>query len=295
MRTELIPEPSVADAAALLSSATYRNLSTTHPLDALSRIARVAPLAASQGAQTIGDVLDIAYAALVSDYRNEYVFKNTVVSRIVFGKHKPTTASAILELPLGTSFADVAIFNGTSTVYEIKTDLDSFSRLESQLRDYCSRAEFVNVVVSDRRAATVQRHLPESIGIMALRRNGAIQTVRAAESNLGQLRSDHLFDSLRRAEAEAILRASGHTIVAADPLERWNELREAFAALDPHFVHSRAVVALRERGMKAASVAADPSLPLSARALAYSAPLSNASGRRLLDRLRQPIPPVWGC
>lgn len=293
VRNELMGGREIAHVAAVLSSATFRSLSSQQPLDAMTRLARIAPSAASAGARTVADVFNAAYAMLRRDYRNEYVFKNAIVSNIVFGRHRPTTASAILELPVGSSFADVAVFNGTSSVYEIKTDLDSFARLESQITDYSSRVEFVHVVVSDARAGAAERHVPEHVGLLALRRNGSFTRVRPAQSNRTRLRSDHIFGMLRRAEAEHVVGAAALSTVE-DPAQRWETLRTAFAALEPETAHRGAVDELRARGMQAAPVATHADLPTSARALAYSASLSRTAGERLLSRMQQPIPPVWG-
>lgn len=241
----------------------------------------------------MADIFNAAHDKLRRDYRNEYVFKNAVVSNVVFGRHRPTTASAILELPVGSSFADVAVFNGTSTVYEIKTDLDSFARLDSQVADYSTRVEFVHVVVSDARVGAAERHVPDHVGVLALRRNGSFTQVRPAQSNGARLRSDHIFGMLRRAEAEHVVGTAALSAVSG-PAERWEALRSAFAALDPADAHRGAVDALRLRGMQAARVASHADLPRSARALAYSATLSKSAGERLLHRMQQPIPPVWG-
>jgi hypothetical protein len=181
----LTADGSLANVASVLSSATLRSLSSLQPMDALTRLARTLPVATAAGARTIGDMFDAAYDTLQRDYRNEYVFKNAVVSKIVFGRHRPTTASALLELSLGDSYADVAIMNGTSTVYKIKTDLDSFARLPSQLANYQTRVEHVHVVVSDRRAAAAERHVPDGVGLIALLRGGSLRTIRDSASRRG--------------------------------------------------------------------------------------------------------------
>jgi len=281
-------------AASVLSSATLRSLSSLQPMGALTRLARTLPVATAAGAHTIGDMFDAAYDTLQRDYRNEYVFKNTVVSKIVFGRHRPTTASALLELSLGDSYADVAIMNGTSTVYEIKTDLDSFARLPSQLTDYQTRVEHVHVVVSDRRVVAAERQVPEGVGLIALLRDGTLRTIRDAASNLPRIRADHLFGSLRQTEATQILEANGIRLSAATAVERWEELRRRFSELDGTTAHCGAVSAFRTRGMQAMPLAVNPGLPRSARALAYAAPMSKVAANRLLSRLAEPIPLVWG-
>jgi hypothetical protein len=256
----------------------------------MERIRKVLPLAAAAGARSIADAFDIAYAALLRNYRNEYVFKNAIVSKIVYGRHKPSTASAILELSLGKSVADVAVFNGTSTVYEIKTDLDSFARLGSQLQDYRTRVEMVYVVVSERRAVSAQRHIPDGVGLIAFRRNGALGVIRPALSNLDQMRADHIFTTLRQGEVADVLRRHGLQATAQDPGVRWHQLRAMFSELDVTTAHTGAVDAFRARGQLAYEIATHSSLPISTRALVYSTPLSGAAMRRLASRLDDPIP-----
>jgi hypothetical protein len=71
--------------------------------------------------QTVGERLDADLDELNRQYRCEYVYKAAIASRIVFGRHSPSTASLAIELNVAGSIVDCAVFNGTSTVYEIKT------------------------------------------------------------------------------------------------------------------------------------------------------------------------------
>lgn len=286
--------PSLTDVSAIFSSATYRGLASQRPLEAMERLRRVFPLADPSGPRSIADAFDIAYEILLRNYRNEYVFKNAIVSKVVFGRHKPSTASAILELPLGRSIADVAVFNGTSTVYEIKTDLDSFARLASQIGDYRTRVELVYVVVSEQRAPSAERHLPDGVGLLALRRHGSLSVVRPATSNLEHMRADHIFGTLRQSEVAEILNLHGLQTTANDPINQWHELRDLFSGLDVAKAHKGAIHAFRARGQVAHEIATHPLLPISTRALVYSTPLSGAARRRLVSRLAAPLPRTWG-
>lgn len=58
-------------------------------------------------------------------HRNEYVYKNVLLNRIVMGRHSTRTSTAFTEVPIGDSIADFLIINGKATVYEIKTDLEA--------------------------------------------------------------------------------------------------------------------------------------------------------------------------
>jgi len=71
------------------------------------------------------DTFESLYKVLTDNYRSEYVYKNTLFNKLLLGKHNLNTTSALVELPIGDSIADFVLFNGSATVYEIKTELDS--------------------------------------------------------------------------------------------------------------------------------------------------------------------------
>ena len=76
------------------------------------------------------------YSYMSKNYRNEYIYKNTIVNKLLIGVHSTNTTVAISEVPINKSKADIVLINGKATVFEIKTDLDNFSRLDSQINDY---------------------------------------------------------------------------------------------------------------------------------------------------------------
>jgi hypothetical protein len=280
--------------ASVFSTRVFRALAAERPEDVTARLAPLAALDAPSTA-TLGERFEEAHRRLVASYRSEYVFKNTLVSKIVFGKHRPATASAILEMPMGDSEADLLVLNGTSTVYEIKTDLDQFTRLNGQLRDYCTRADRVYVVTSDARAAAAETLVPNHVGILALKRSGALSTVRLATSNLDQIRHEHLFRMLRRNEAQALLHSRiGYTpdVPTGHLSER---MRALFGELDIAEAHRLVVTQLRQRGRAAASLTSAVGFPTSLRALAYGAELSGVGRGRLLRRLHQPMALTLGA
>ena len=93
-------------------------------------------------------VLDSLYSEFKKNYKCEYVYKNTIVNKILLGRHSLNTSTLISELNVGKSKADIVIFNGTSTVYEIKTELDSLNRLEAQLEDYLKCFDKIYVITT---------------------------------------------------------------------------------------------------------------------------------------------------
>jgi hypothetical protein len=87
-------------------------------------------------ATTLGQFFEWVYNLLFKNYRNEYVYKNVLANKILLGKHSLNTSQILTEFRVGRSKADVVLLNGTSTVYEIKSEYDSFARLEKQIQSY---------------------------------------------------------------------------------------------------------------------------------------------------------------
>ena len=76
------------------------------------------------------------YSILEKHYPNEYIYKNQFLNTWLkkeLGNHGSIIFN---ELRLGKSIADLAMFNGISKVFEIKTILDKECRLLSQLDTY---------------------------------------------------------------------------------------------------------------------------------------------------------------
>ena len=186
---------------------------------------------------------------------------------------------------MGRSVADLVILNGTTTTYEVKTDLDHFTRLATQLSDYAQHTEHVNVVVSDKRAASAERQIIESVGIIALRRNGALATIRPSSSNMSKMSVDSLFMMLRTEEAKTLLfRSCGYEpdVISG---HLWVQMREVFRQFTIEDAHRLVLHQLRKRSSSALHLVTDPAFPRSMRALAYSSELSKVGIKRVHARL----------
>lgn len=115
---------------------------------------------------SICNYLRIAYNYLAKNYRNEYVYKNALIRKLI---HAYSSRNSVIfsEFKVGRSYADLVMFNGESRVYEIKTELDTSSRLASQLNDYKGFFQKIYIVThsdyADKYAA-----MDESVGLIAL-------------------------------------------------------------------------------------------------------------------------------
>jgi len=104
---------------------------------------------------------------LLKHYPNEIIIKANFIDSVLLKQSQANVS--IFELPIGDSRADLCKINGYSSAYEIKTELDSFSRLEKQLQDYFDVFEYVYVITSENQLKSLPDYVPENCGIYSYR------------------------------------------------------------------------------------------------------------------------------
>lgn len=235
----------------------------------------------------VGQVMQLCYERLRRSYRAEYVYKNEIASKIVFAKHSPRTASLVSELRVGESILDLAVFNGTSTAYEIKTEYDSLARLPEQLAQYKTVFDRVYVVTHLAGVDAVLRAAPDSVGVMALTQRGSLTTLREAAPNAENINQVALFRTLRQGEFLNILSQTHGWDGTAVPRGLVHAQALAlFQELSPVVAHRMAIAQLRKRTSEPDLVNFLGQLPPCLRALGLSESLSGLGKSRFLDLLK---------
>ncbi len=190
---------------------------------------------------------DLIYNLLFKNYRNEYIYKNVIANKILLGKHSLNTSSMLTEFRVGRCKADAVILNGTSTVYEIKSEFDSFARLENQLRAYFNIFDHINVITSDQQAAKLEPILPDRVGIQVLTNRNTISTIRESKSNKENIRTDILFDSLRKQEYMRIIDSFFGEVPDVPNTLIYRECKKIFCKIPPETAHDLTINILRKR------------------------------------------------
>lgn len=116
---------------------------------------------------TYGDYLDRMYLSLALKYRTEYVFKNTLINKLI-SLYKSRNITVFNEFKVGESIADIATFNGKSCVYEIKTSLDTPKRLASQSEDYFKFFQECYIVVPRMMVDEYLECVDERMGVLTV-------------------------------------------------------------------------------------------------------------------------------
>lgn len=196
---------------------------------------------------TLKDFFESSYKELLKNYRNEYIFKNAIVQKILMGRHSLNSSSLMTELRVETSKADVVILNGTSHVYEIKTNLDNFERLQQQIVNYKKVFEYVNVVSVESKINEIKSLVDDSVGIIILTDKYTLKTIRKAQSGLKDLNKEALFNLLRKNEYLKIVEKINKDIKSIPNTKIYTVSKELFIQLPIETIHKEVLRALKER------------------------------------------------
>ncbi|CCF22247.1 conserved protein of unknown function; Putative Phage P4 cII-like protein (fragment) (plasmid) [Pseudorhizobium banfieldiae] len=195
----------------------------------------------------------------------------------------------LTEFRAGACKADVAILNGTATVYEIKSERDSLSRLANQIENYKKVFAKVYVIASEGHVKGVLDTVSEDVGVMMLGSRYRIATVREAENRPDRICPTTVFESLRSAEAVAILKRLKVAIPSVPNTQRHAAMRAVFTELDPTAVHEAMVTTLKGTRDLAPLGELVDHLPRSLHAAALSIQIRRADHCRIVEAVSTPL------
>lgn len=272
----------LATISRLFSSSVIREMARKGKSPLFARLVSQSRLLDSLSAsQHVYSLFDTAFSLLEKEgSRDEYIYKAALTRRILLGRHSLRTASMLNEFRVGECKADLAILNGTATVYEVKSERDSLSRLERQVVAYAKVFARVYVIAGENHVDAVMHSVPKDVGVLRLNSRQQISPLREAADRPERTSPTAIFDSIRTLEARMILQSRGVLIPAVPNTELRSALRELFIKLSPCAAHEGMVEVLKQtRNLLPLSDLVDK-LPLSLQAAALSVPL------RKLDHTR---------
>lgn len=268
----------------LFSSSVIREMARKGKSPLFARLATQSLLADSLSAsQCVYSLFDTAFSLLQREgNRHEYIYKAALTHKILLGRHSLQTASMLNEFRVGECKADIAILNGTSTVYEIKSERDSLTRLERQVTAYATVFARVYVIAGENHVAAVMNSVPEEVGILRLNSRHQISTVREAADRPEHTSPGAIFDSIRTVEARLILQSRGVSIPVVPNTELHSVLRKLFIKLEPCEAHANMVQVLKKTRnlLQLSDLVAQ--LPRSLQTAALSIPLRKLDHTRLV-------------
>ena len=188
------------------------------------------------------------YQRLKKEYQNEYFYKNTLLNKLLLGVHSPRTTTALTEIPVGNSKADFILINGKAVVYEIKTALDNFDRLDGQIEDYYKAFSRVVVVTSEKNFEDLQQRLQNSpTGICLLTNKGTLSVRKEPIEYSEGLSKSIMFRILRKNEYEQILLKHFGLLPDVSQFEYYRACQVMFDSLPTDVAYQMLIQALKLR------------------------------------------------
>lgn len=197
--------------------------------------------------QTYFDLFESVYRYLIKNYKCEYIYKNALVHKILLGRHSLNTSCVLEELRVGNTKADIVILNGTSTVYEIKSEFDSLTKLYFQISQYQKFFDNINIVTHELFLPKIINSIPDEIGIIILNDRYSFSTIREPISNKNNVVPEVIFDTFRKKEYCDILRCELGELPKIPNTQLFNFGKKHFMQLHPAQAHEYMLHALTKR------------------------------------------------
>lgn len=181
---------------------------------------------------TVSEFYDEAYKLLLKNYRNEYVVKNEIANKILLGTHSMKTTAMMSEVRTGKNIADCVVLNGHSTCYEIKTEMDSLTRLSNQLDSYLMAYDKTYVVIHKshlKHILSIHSKSP-TFGILELTKRNSFKIVIEAPISR-EFDFDITFDTLRKPEYTFIAEQVLGSIPEMPNTKLYDYCKEAYKSL----------------------------------------------------------------
>jgi hypothetical protein len=277
--------------ARLFSSGVIKELARDGMSSMFARLAHQSAMFDVLGPRhAVADLFDAAFAVLHKRAnRHEYIYKAALTHKVLLGTHSLHTASMLTEFRVGDCKADVAILNGTGTVYEIKSERDSLSRLPRQIEAYKSVFAKVYVIAGENHVRSVLDSVAPEVGVLLLSGRNQISTLREAADEPERTSPLTILESVRVAEAKVILDLLGVAIPDVPNTAMFASLCDIFEKLEPASVHGAMVKALKKtRNLLPLAELVD-SLPHSLQTAALTVPMRKVDHSRLAAACRTPL------
>ncbi|MCD2346853.1 sce7726 family protein [Clostridium guangxiense] len=199
-------------------------------------------------AKKYNDLISKIYKLSGKQYRMEYFYKNTLLNKLLLGKHSLKTTTALTELAIGKSKADFVMINGKGIVYEIKTELDTLERLENQIQDYYKVFKYVCVVTCEEHYEKLREKLLDTkVGIYILTKRNTISVKKEPEEEESFLDKKVIFKVLRKKEYEKIIFNNIGYLPETSQFKYYNECYKLFEEISIEVIHKSMLDELKKR------------------------------------------------
>ncbi|WP_024873548.1 sce7726 family protein [Tolumonas lignilytica] len=235
------------------------------------------------------DAYNSIYKMMMTGYRNEYVFKNAIAEKIIKGRHKMANVSYFTEFRVRKVIADCVVVNGSTSAYEIKTEFDTYNRLQNQLSFYKNAFEKVYVVVPENDVKKLLIEISDDIGVLSLTKKYTLNVVREPTSNIDNLEHEIVFDCLNKNEIYNLTLKHFGFLPNVQPAFVRGECRKLFSQLPKSTINDEFRLALKSRHEILKHKESAYKIPSSLLSLLFTSNFSEKKYEKLIYNLNEVI------
>lgn len=232
--------------------------------------------------KTNGNIISDIYNIISKQYRNEYFYQNTIFNKLLLGVHSLKTTTALRQISIENSKADFIMINGKAIVYEIKSELDSFERLETQIKDYYKAFSNVCVVTCEANYDKIKKILNgTTVGFYILTTNNTLSRKMRQEPIENNLHLEHsaIFKLLHKKEFENILRFVYNRLPKCPQAFYYDECFKLFSQISINKIYTLALKELKNRNQVIFNEFKE--IPYELKSLVYFSNMTSNSYKRL--------------
>lgn len=233
--------------------------------------------------------LKYLYKNLEQGYRCEYVYKTEVLKTVLADLKQSPDLNVFSEFRLGRTIADIVVFNGHSRVYEIKTEYDSPTRLESQLKEYMRLFQETYVVIPQNEVERYEQVMPKEVGIITLSAaiDGSLELTTYREAHrLNNISAELLMKVLHTREYKAIIAEHFGALPEVSAFEMYHACAEKMQEIPKLQLQNHFISSMKKRAVVSHSLA---HLPDELKQIALQLRLSEVRAKELLAKLKKLI------
>lgn len=237
---------------------------------------------------TYYEVLEVLYRNMLRSYQNEYVYKNELISRWLLEKYGTKNTVYFSEFRVGNSIADLAIFNGESKAFEIKSEIDTPKRLARQMTDYSLFFDKCYIVIPKRKVSEYEETIDSKVGILTFEKQGRlinIEEYRPAERNT-RLDAHSVMEVLRTKEYLNIVARYYRKLPAVSIAQMYGECERMMKEIPEDILRKEVLTEIKQRRRNSFQFwKCSPIL----RQMFLSLNLSQREAETLQEKFKQPI------
>lgn len=173
----------------------------------------------------LGELIFLAHQHLLANYRHEYLYKAALLNSYILNNFSLDDTIVLNEFRIGSSKADAVLINGTNKVFEIKTELDSPERLQSQISDYYRVFSEVYIIVHNTQLDKYIRLVDEKIGVLVFL-DDKLELIRSATLDQSKLDVNTMIRTLRKEEYIKITKNVSGCLPNVQPVELFKKCLE---------------------------------------------------------------------